>query len=390
VQAVAGRNEAVKWATEGDLGTPFNVAAAFSRLNLRARCTWLAVGALTSIVDRDRFVRPTLNDAAVAVHAVHALWRHSRSHRTGGHRDRVLGWADLGANAAAFGLVSAAAAPGDQFDMITNWVFAISLFDVADAGMTLDAWEAALIGTLVAAMYAAIALGRSRGSARPGVGANTVQIMMFAAAGIWIARIMTRGEADFDAINARYRAEQAEAARQFEIDAARRHLMHAIQRAAADIGDLLTKDRRGARQRATAIATQLRAVLALAADAPGQAFRDAILGGVVEAATDGLTVETTFRIDVDVDTSMIEPLVAALRAALDNIVHHARTDRAVLRVLVDTQHIQMTLRDRGSGRQELRATDIESVAAALTELPATVEVSSSADEGTRIRIAVPT
>ena len=227
--------------------TPFSVTESFYRLNLRARSTWISVGALTAVADRDRFARPRLNDGAVALCAAHALWRHSR-----------------------------------------------------------------------------------------------------------------------------------------------RHLVRAVQRAADDLGELMVHDRPAARRRAAAIATQLRAVLGRPDNALGAGINDAILGAVVDAAGDGLTVETTFRIEADVGPLLVEPVVAALRAALRNIIDHAATDRAVLRVVVDAKYVQVTLRDRGRGRDDLRASDLASVNDALTGVTALVEVSSSNERGTRIQITVPT
>ena len=197
--------------------------------------------------------------------------------------------------------------------------------------------------------------------------ANGAQILIFAASGIAIGRVARRGEAEFEAINTRYRAERAEAARQSEIDVARRHLVRSVQAAAIDIGDLLAHDRPRARQRSAAIATQLRAALSKPDDAVSAALIDAVLGAVVDAAVGGLMVETTFRIDNEVERSVMEALVVALRAALQNIIDHAGTDRAVLRIVADARYVQMTLRDRGQGRDGLQATDISSVQAALKD-----------------------
>ena len=152
----------------------------------------------------------------------------------------------------------------------------------------------------------------------------------------------------------------------------------------------MVHDRPAARRRAAAIATQLRAVLGRPDNALGARLNDAILGAVVDAAGDGLTVETTFRIEADVEPLLIEPAVAALRAALRNVIDHASTDRAVLRVVVDAKHVQVTLRDRGRGRDDLQASDLASVNDALTGVTALVEVSSSNERGTRIQITVPT
>jgi hypothetical protein len=386
---VAGRRAASGQAPV-DTGRPFNVADAYARLNLRARVAGLAVGALSSIADRHRFVRPRLNDSAVALGALHAWWRQFRRVRFGGRHDHVVAWTDLVAHAASFGLVSAAAAEGDQFDVITNWIFTVTLFDLTELGLILGGWEASLIGALTAALYTTFTLRKARSVGVSLAIANGAQILIFAASGIAIGHVARRGEAEAEAINARYRAERAEAARQSEIDVARRHLIRSVQAAAIDIGDLLAHDRLRARQVSAAIATQLRAVLSEPDDVPSVAFRDAVLGAVVAAAVDGLVVETTFRIDTEVEPSLMDALVAALSAALRNITDHANTDRAVLRVVADPRYVQMTLRDRGHGRNGLQATDLRSVLAALGEVRGVVEVRSSSEQGTRIRIAVPT
>lgn len=359
-------------------------------MNLRARCTWIGVGASTAVADRDRFARPRLNDGAVALCAAHALWRHSRRQDSRARNGRVVAWTDLLVHAAGFGLVSAAATSEDQFDMITNWVYAVALFDVADAGLALDPREAGLVGLLTAAIYTTLTSRKGHGTVRSVALANAGRLLLFAGAGIWGGRILRRGESEFEAINVRYRSERAEAARQSEIDASRQHLVRAVQRAADDLGELMVRDRPAARRRAAAIATQLRAVLGRPDNALGARLNDAILGAVVDAAGDGLTVETTFRIEADVEPLLIEPAVAALRAALRNVIDHASTDRAVLRVVVDAKHVQVTLRDRGRGRDDLQASDLASVNDALTGVTALVEVSSSNERGTRIQITVPT
>ena len=274
--------------------------------------------------------------------------------------------------------------------MITNWVYAVTLFDAADAGFALDPWEAGLVGVLTAALYTAITARRGHGGARSVAFTNAGQLLLFSAAGIWGGRILRRGESEFDAINERSRSERAAAARQSEIDASRRHLVRAVQNAAEDLGELMVHDRPAARRRAAAIATQLRAILGRPDNTLSIGLNDAILGAVVDAAGDGLTVETTFRIDADIEPDFIEPIVAGLRAALRNTIDHAATDRAVLRVVVDAKYVQVTLRDRGRGRDQLQASDLASVNDAVAGVSALVEVSSSNEQGTRIQITVPT
>ncbi len=373
-----GRDDAASW----------GVRQALTQVNHRARATWLTVGLWSLVVDRRRFESLGRDAAALAIASVDTMWRVSRTRRLGGSHDRVIARVAVASDLAAIVLCAGATPRDAQFDALPNWAFAVTIFDLADLSINDSLPSSALLGGIAAGTYLAATLRRARGTDVSTAVVNSIQMLVFVAVGTTVARVLQRGEAEFDSLQDRHAAAQRRTAEERELDRMRRHLLRAIQRASAEIAESLSTDRTRARRRAAGIAQQLRAVLSNPVNNLAPDLADAVHAAVIDAAGLGVTVECTLRLEASVALNIVEPVAAALRAALQNVAVHAHVDRAVLRVSVDREQLVVTVRDRGRGREGLSAAELTSVSAPLTAIGARLEVESSVDGGTRIQVSV--
>jgi hypothetical protein len=364
------------------------VRQALTQVNHRARATWLTVGFWSLVIDRRRFESFGRAAAALAITSIDTMWRLRRTRRLDGCHDRVIARVAVASDLASIFLCAEATPRDAQFDALPIWAFAVMLFDLADLSINDSVVSSAVLGGIAAGAYSAATLRRSRGSDASTAVVFSIQMLMFVAVGAIVARVLQSGEADFDSLQERHEAAQRRIAEEREVDRMQRHLLRAIQAASAEIAESLSTDRTRARRRAAGIAQQLRAVLSSPVNNLAPDLVDAVHAAVIDAAGLGVTVECTLRLEAGVAVHIVDPVAAALRAALQNVAVHAQVDRAVLRVSVDRDHLVVTLRDRGRGREALSAIDVTSVVAPLVAIGAHVEFESSAGGGTRVQISV--
>ena len=346
----------------------------------------LAAGVVSLGVDRGRYRRPRLADAAFAAVAAESVWIFVRTRQHKVYDDPLVASVDTLTGCAGLVACALAVRPDDQFNAI-NWMFPLTLFSAVagSAGFPRRAQSLSAGAALAANVRPRDRLA-DRGLAPVGA----------------VRRLAVRGlshrgrrpaaahpcERDRDrGSRARRRRAGAERRRGARAVPPPQNLHAGALRTLTEVRDRWLDDRDGARVLARREAIRLRRALQ-GADLLGTETLARRLDDVSDSlAASGLRVDLVVdQLDPEPRPTVADAVAQAVEAALANVITHAGVTAAVVRVVEVDGRVEVTVRDRGEGAE--LAGPPSRVLDPIVRVGGVVEVWSAPERGTRVTMRV--
>jgi signal transduction histidine kinase len=351
------------------------------------RITHLASGLVSLSVDRGRYRRPRLGDAAFAIAVAESAWLARRCWRQGSYSDPSAATVDTITGCSGVLACAAALDPADQFGA-SNFMFPLTLFSAvaASAGYGRRRHAATAAAALMGS-YALATASRTSGRRHHSLFGAVQYAGCFVGGDI----LIRRNRANAVLIEQAANAAVARASRVAE-EGERRRLsdeLHAgALEALEEVGTTWEQDRTRAKARAGREAIRLRRAIRHdgLADTPELARR--LEDAVAELADHGLRVELIlYELERDPSPERVTALTTAVRAALENVLVHARVTSAVVRAANSDHSVEVSVRDRGGGCT--RPDPPASVAEPVRGVGGETQWWSEPGRGARLRLRVP-
>jgi signal transduction histidine kinase len=351
------------------------------------RLNHLVAGLVSLTVDRGRYRRPRLGDAAFACAIAESLWLVRRCLPRRRYTERAVATVDTVVGCA--GLLSCAAAldPTEQFGS-SNFMFPLTLFSAiaASAGFTRRR-EAVAAALALMTCYVVGTTSHTSGRRHRSLFGAAQYASCFIGGDI----LIRRNRANAVLIERIAHSAVAQAGRVAEERERRRvsaDLHAGALESLEEVRSTWRTDRPRARARAGREAIRLRRALHHDGRDGGPELARRLEETIAEAGDRGLRVETILdELERDPTPERTAALTAAVRAALDNVLRHAGVVSAVVRVTNTDDGVEVSIRDRGRG--STRPGVPSSVERPVRAVGGETDWWSEPGRGARLRLRVP-
>jgi signal transduction histidine kinase len=376
--------------SQGQQSTATIIEKGLVNAYLATRLVHLVQGFICVATGWRNYARPRLAAAVLVSTTVESVWLVRRVVRLK-TVDPLAARVETATGTAGL-LLLAAATPFEARTTSMNWMLPYSVASTLGLAINSNRLEGVLDVSALTTTYLATTM-RPRHWSGQAVTALTNAASYGGFHGV-AAVVIDRGRRDGSELD-RVKAESASRAEKLSVERERNHqhrMMHdsALQTLEA-IGNGIVGAPDAVRDRAREEAHRLRR--ALTGVQPENGFEESLLQLASEFSELGL--EVTYSSDHlgDLPADVAQVLTESTREALRNVVKHAQTQSAVVRVVAVDAGVQVTIRDHGVGFDPettgrgfgLR----ESVAARVGELGGTVVVWSEPARGTRVTLWAP-
>jgi signal transduction histidine kinase len=364
---------------------------------LAIRAVHLGQGYLDLATGWRAYQHPALAVVAAAGCTTGSAWLIVRSWRRG-RLDPAAVTVDLACGVAALLLLSAALRGGDRTTSL-NWTLPYTVGTTVAAALALRARAAFLVAAGLSTLYLFCVwpdVARGQGPATTAIVNAASYLGFFAVAAVlravllYLAGLLRQARCESVTRGEQLAAEQ---------ERARQHML--IHDSALQTLEAIAKGWGGGssalRLRAQQEAQRLR--LALRDDRPddadtGSGLRTRLGLLVTEFAGRGLNIEyVTAELSTAVPEAVADALCEAAREALVNVVKHAATSTAVVRVATAGDGVEVTIRDRGSGFDPARCDAgfgiANSIRRRIGQAGGRADISSAPGAGTLVRLWSP-
>jgi signal transduction histidine kinase len=354
---------------------------------LALRAYHLGSGLISMVLDRRRFRRPRLGDAALVLVTVESIWLARRCWRRGAYDEQLVAVVDTATGCVGLLACALALRPDEQYAPV-NWMFPLSLMTTTGLSSGLEGRATpGVAAAMLAGTYAVATASQTSGNRRAALFGLSQYAGCFVGGDTLLGR-MRRGAADIEAAR-REAVERAErVAEERERNRLQRDLHQGALRALEEVRTALATDRSMARRIAQREAIRLRRALhgGFRSDASSIVLRvDALAQQLAES---GLRVELVVdEIENEPVAGNADAMIDALRLVLRNVVEHAHTTTAIVRIVDSHQALEITVRDHGVGTE--RGEVPTSVRVAIEAVGGDVSWRSVPGGGTRVVLRVP-
>ena len=382
---------------EGTL-TPFHnadrlVERTLTSTALSLRAVHVAQGVTCLVTARSSYRRPRLATAAAIASVAEFVWLSQRAFSRKSD-DAVASRLDAAFSLAGLVTLGAATEAADRTSSL-NWMMPLAVGSCINAlrGVTLG--EGLGISAGLAATYAFTtrdALSSHSGRAATAI-ANMMSFPAFSLVAGFNVRLARRLSSELDAA----RREAAEQSARAAAEAARNREHRTLHDSALQTLEAIASRSVGIPEEVRDLARR-EATLLRDAISENPAHRSDLVSGLRELATEfagrGLQVDLiTAEVESEPPPQVTDALCHATRECLTNVLKHAGTSRALVRVVADATESRVTIRDHGSGFDpaaiEGRYGIANSIKGRLTEIGGSATISSRSGRGTRVDLSVP-